>query len=123
MSAEYDSPIPRFAVCGPLGNFLNGISPSDSCVLARTTTGHSNVCGILHGVPRKEIPMPPECAHGTCSGGPTLGESGYGIVGHVDHVREGESLHASDGGLFLSVDGGLSVAGQDRHFGGGCFLQ
>ena len=32
-------------------------------------------------------------------------------------------LCTSDGGLFLSVDAGLSVAGQDCHFGGGCFLQ
>ena len=61
--------------------------------------------------------------HGPCGGGPTLGESSYGLVGHVNHVGEGESLYTSDGGLFLSVDGGLSVAGQDRHFGGGCFLQ
>ena len=27
------------------------------------------------------------------------------------------------GGLFLLLDGGLSVAGQDRYFGGGCFPQ
>ena len=67
--------------------------------------------------------MPPKVAHGTCSGGPLLGESGYGFVGHVDYIREGKLLCAGDGGLFLSVDGGLSVAGQDRHFGGGCFLQ
>ena len=67
--------------------------------------------------------MPPEGAHGTCSGGPPLGESDYGFVGHVDYIREGESLCAGDGGPFLSVDGGLSIAGQDRHFGGICFLQ
>ena len=35
------------------------ISPSDSCVLAWTTTRRSSLCGILHCVPRKEIPMPP----------------------------------------------------------------
>ena len=45
------------------------------------------------------------------------------LLGHVDYIREGESLCAGDGGLFLLVDGGLSVAGQDCHFGGGCFLQ
>ena len=34
--------IPRFIICRPFGNFENGISPSDSCVLVRTTTGRSN---------------------------------------------------------------------------------
>ena len=49
-------------------------------------TGHSNVCGILHCVSRKEIPMPPQGVNRTCNGGPTLGKSGYGLVGHVDHI-------------------------------------
>ena len=31
--------IPPLAICGPFGDFWDGISPSDSCVLARTTTG------------------------------------------------------------------------------------
>ena len=51
-------------------------------------------------------PHAPEGAHGTCSDGPPLGESGDGFVGHVDYIREGESLCAGNGGLFLPVDGG-----------------
>ena len=70
----------------------------------------------------KEIPVSSEGSHWPCGSGPTLGESSYGLIGHVNHVGEGESLCTCDGGLFLSVDGGLSVAGQNRHFGGGCFL-
>ena len=79
-----------------------------------TTTGRPNVCGILHDVHRKEIPMPPEGAHGPCSSGPTLGESGYGPVGHVNHICDGESLCTSDGGLFLSMDGGLTCPFPDK---------
>ena len=45
-----------------------------------------------------------EGAHGPCGGWPTLGESGYGLVGNVNHIGEGEPLCTSDGGLFLSVD-------------------
>ena len=87
------------------GCFPDGVSPPDPGVLAQTTTGRLNVCGILHGVPRQEISMPPAGTHVTCSGGPPLGESGDGFVGHVNYIREGESLCAGDGGLLLSVDG------------------
>ena len=35
-------------------------------------------------------------AHGPCGSGPTLESSGYGLVGLIDHIREGESVCASD---------------------------
>ena len=43
--------------------------------------------------------------------GPPLGESGHGLIGHVNHVGEGKSLCAGYGGLLLSMDGGLSAVG------------
>ena len=38
-------------------------------------------------VPRKEITMPPEGAHGTCGCGSPLGGSCHGFVGLIDHIN------------------------------------
>ena len=87
-----------------------GISSSDSCVLAGTTPGCSNIYRIVHSVHSKEIPMPSKGSYGPCGSRPPLGESRHGLVGHVNHVGEGKSLCVSNGGLLLSVDGGLSAS-------------
>ena len=84
-------------------NFPNSVASSDPGILAGITPGCSNVCCIVYGVYSKEIPMPAEGSYGTCRSRPPLGEGRHGLVGHVNHVGEGESLCVSNGGLFLSV--------------------
>ena len=72
--------------------------------------GCSNVCRIVHCVHSKEISMPSKGSYGPCVSRPPMGESRHGLVGHVNHVGEGKSLCVSNGGLLLSVDGGLSAS-------------
>ena len=60
--------------------------------------------------------------NGTCHSGSSLGSCGDGLIGLIGYVSQGKSICASDGGLFLQMDGGLSIAGQDRIVRGGRFL-
>ena len=78
--------------------------------------------GILHRLSGTQISVSTEGAHGSCGSRSALGLSGYGLIGHVGHIRKGESICSCDGGLFLSMDGSMSIARQDSVVSGGCFL-
>ena len=49
-------------------------------------------------------------SHGTCRGGPPIGSGGHESSGHVSYYPKGQLVCPGHGGLFLSMDGGLSVA-------------
>ena len=108
--SERRAMIRRFHASLFAGHFSNGFSSSGLCVLAGTAPGCSNVCRIVHGVHSKEISMPSKGSYGPCVSRPPMGESRHRLVGHVNHVGEGKSLRVSNGGLLLSVDGGLSAS-------------
>ena len=42
-----------------------------------------------------------------------MGSGGHGYSGHVSYNSEGQPLRTGNGGLFLTMDGGLSVAQQN----------
>ena len=51
-----------------------------------------------------------------------MGSGGDGLIRLNVHISKGQSVRFSDGGLFLQMDGGMSIAGQDCVVCGGCFL-
>ena len=72
--------------------------------------GCSDICRLVHSVHSKKIPVPAKGSYGPCCRRPPLGESLHGLIGHVNHVGKGKSLCVSDGGLLLSMIGGLSAS-------------
>ena len=82
-------------------------------------TGRSNICGILHSVPRQEIPKPRRV------------HMGHVVVGRrwerVAMVLLDMSITSAKENRYVLVMvdcfSQWTEAGQDRHFGGGLFLQ
>ena len=69
----------------------------------RTYVASCTVCIARKSQCPRRAPM------GHIAVGAPLGESGHGLIGHVNHVGERKSLCVGYGGLLLSMDGGLSA--------------
>ena len=84
---------------------------------------HQDVCTYLASCTiclARKSPCPRRAPmDGTCDSGSSMGSSGHGLIGLVGYVSQGKSVCFSDGGLFLQMDGGLSVARQDCLVSGG----
>ena len=64
----------------------------------------------MYSVHSKKITVPAKGSEGPCRRGPSLGESGHGLIGYIGHVGKRKPIYASYGGLLLAMDGGLPLS-------------
>ena len=87
----------------------HNLSPTGPRLLAGATLGCTLISGRLCDLFVPEVSLPTGGSHGTCRGGSPMGSGGHGYSGHVSYKDEGQPLRPGNGGLFLSMDGGLPV--------------
>ena len=78
--------------------------------MAGFASGCADLPGILYSLSGAKVSVSTEGSHGTCCSGSSMGSGGDGLTRLVGHISKGQSVCFSDGGLFLQMDGGMSVA-------------
>ena len=94
------------------GCFPDSLPATGPSLLAGATSGCALISGQLFGLFSPKVALPTVGSHGTCRGGSPMGTGGHGHSGHVRYHSEGQPLCTGNGGLFFTLDRGLSIAQQ-----------